>query len=291
MAGGSPPRPRGMRRIASSKGRPANPRSDMEQTLVILGAGWLVLAVVMGVLWWVQGRRGDAGVVDVAWAAGLGFLGVLCALTGQGDPGRRWILGLVAGLWGLRLSYYLLRDRVLRGGEDGRYRTLRESWGRSASGKFFVFFQAQAALDVVLAVPFAVVSNHADPLGIGDALAVALALVAIGGESIADRQLAAFRADPQNRGQVCREGLWRFSRHPNYFFEWLHWWVYVVLAVGSPLVWLTLLSPALLWFLITRVTGIPPTEAQALASRGAAYREYQRTTSAFFPWFPKVQTS
>ena len=87
--------------------------------------------------------------------------------------------------------------------------------------------------------------------------------------------------------QTCREGWWRYSRHPNYFFEWLHWWSYVALAVGASYWWLTLLSPAVMLYFLVCVTGIPPTEAQALASRGEDYRQYQRTTSVFIPWFPK----
>jgi steroid 5-alpha reductase family enzyme len=108
-------------------------------------------------------------------------------------------------------------------------------------------------------------------------------MVALTGESIADRQLARFRASPSNRGKVCREGLWRYSRHPNYFFEWFHWWAYAWLAVGSPLWWLPILGVVVMYLFLTRVTGVPPTEAQAIRSRGDAYREYQRTTNAFFP--------
>jgi steroid 5-alpha reductase family enzyme len=111
--------------------------------------------------------------------------------------------------------------------------------------------------------------------------------VAVGGETLADRQLAAWRAAPANDGRTCRSGLWRYSRHPNYFFEWLHWWTYIPLAWGSPWWWLTLLGQALMLFTLFKVTGIPHTERQALASRGEDYRAYQRSTSVFIPWFPK----
>ncbi len=124
------------------------------------------------------------------------------------------------------------------------------------------------------------------PLGLLDGIGVVVWLVGLGGEAIADRQLAAFRADPRQRGRVCQAGLWRYSRHPNYFFEWLHWWGYVALAVHSPLWWMPLAGVAAMGYTITRVTGIPPTEAQAIRSRGDAYRAYQRTTSAFVPWPP-----
>ena len=109
----------------------------------------------------------------------------------------------------------------------------------------------------------------------------------MGNTILADRRLAHFRGRPGNRGKTCREGWWHYSRHPNYFFEWLHWWSYMALAAGAPYGWVALLAPTAMFYLLFRVTGIPPTEAQALASRGDDYREYQRTTSVFFPWFPK----
>ena len=124
-----------------------------------------------------------------------------------------------------------------------------------------------------------------------DFVAIAVWVIAIAGESIADRQLDNFRNNPSNKGQVCKDGLWYYSRHPNYFFEWLHWWTYVLFAITYPLGWLSILAPALMLFFILKVTGIPPTEKQALKSRGERYREYQRTTNAFFPWFPKTQAS
>jgi len=120
-----------------------------------------------------------------------------------------------------------------------------------------------------------------------DVLAIAVWIVAIAGEGVADRQLARFRADPENRGKTCRAGLWRYSRHPNYFFEWVHWFTYVLLAFGSPYVWLTLAGPAVMLLFLYKVTGIPYTEKRALMSRGDDYRRYQETTSAFVPWFPR----
>jgi steroid 5-alpha reductase family enzyme len=115
--------------------------------------------------------------------------------------------------------------------------------------------------------------------------------VAIAGEAIADRQLARFRAHPANRGKTCRVGLWSVSRHPNYFFEWLIWCAYIPLSIGSPLFFAALLGPVLLLVFLLKVSGVPPTEAQAVSSRGEDYRRYQRTVSVFFPWFPKEDRS
>ena len=124
----------------------------------------------------------------------------------------------------------------------------------------------------------------ANPGSSSDA-AVALWAVAIVGEAAADRQLDRFKRDPANRGRLCDVGLWRYSRHPNYFFEFVIWISYALYAAGSPFGWSGIVSPALILYFLFRVTGIPLTEAQALRSRGEAYRRYQETTSVFVPWF------
>ena len=258
--------------------------------LIPLGA--LVVAAMMAALWLVQRRTRDAGIVDVGWAAGLGVLALLYAALVDGDPGRRALVAVLAATWSFRLAGYLLVDRIVGKPEDGRYQTLRARWGARAQARFFVFFQVQALVDVILSLTFLVAMRKgAAPLDALDVAGVAVWVLAVAGESVADRQLARFRADPANRGRTCRAGLWRLSRHPNYFFEWLHWWAYVVLALGAPFWWLTLVAPALMLYFLLKVTGIPATEAQALASRGDDYRDYQRTTSAFVPWFPKRQGS
>jgi steroid 5-alpha reductase family enzyme len=258
--------------------------------LTLLLVGWLVMAAVMSVLWVVQRARRDAGIVDVGWAAGLGLLAVLYAILAPGLPFRRLLVGALASAWSLRLASYILTNRVLGRPEDGRYQTLRSKWGERAQSRFFLFLQAQALVDVVFSIPFLVAMSNPRPgLGVWGVTGVLIWLVAVMGEALADRQLAAFRANVANRGRTCRVGLWRTSRHPNYFFEWLHWWSYVLLAVGSRWWALTLLGPALMLFFLFKVTGIPATEAQALASRGEDYRDYQRTTSAFVPWFLRRQ--
>jgi steroid 5-alpha reductase family enzyme len=174
--------------------------------------------------------------------------------------------------------------------EDRRYAELRERW--SASGReqlsFAVFFQAQALIAAILSVPFLLASyNEHDGLEPLEWAGAALWLVAFGGEWVADRQLAAFKANPENKGQTLRAGLWRYSRHPNYFFQWLTWVAYALIALAAPYGWLGLIAPALMLGSILFVTGIPPSEAQALRSRGDDYRRYQRETSAFVPLPPR----
>ncbi len=253
----------------------------------LLLLGWVAMAAMMAVLWLVQRARRDAGVVDVGWTAGIALLAVWYALAGAGDPLRRGLVAVMAGTWSLRLAWHLLADRIVGKPEDGRYQTLRARWGGRAQARFFVFFQLQALADVVLSVPLLVAMRGDRALGAAGLTGVAVWVAAVLGEALADAQLARFRAPPGNRGRTCRIGLWRVSRHPNYFFEWLHWWAYVLLAIGSPAWWLALIGPVFMLYFLLEVTGIPATEAHALASRGEEYRDYQRTTSAFVPWFPK----
>ena len=255
----------------------------MTETKLLL-LGWAALAPVFAALWLAQVRSRDASHVDVGWAAGLGALALACAALLPGEPARRALVGAMGAAWSLRLAAHLYFDRVRGKPEDGRYASLRASWGGDANRNFFIFFQAQGALDAVLALSFAALCARPGPLGAADAAGATVWLAAVTGETAADRQLAVFRADTANKGKTCRAGLWNLSRHPNYFFEWLHWLAYAAMA---PTDWRIWVSPALMLFFLFKVSGIPATEAQALKSRGDDYRDYQKTTSIFVPWFPR----
>jgi steroid 5-alpha reductase family enzyme len=253
----------------------------MTAPLLLLAAAGIA---VMTTLWAIQLRTRDAATADVGWAALIAGGAVALALLQDGDPTRRALVAGLAAVWALRLAVYLLRDRVLAGrGEDGRYRALREYWGERAPRNFLWVYLGQAAIATLFLVPLAA-AMRGGPLDLWAAAGVAVWAVAVVGETIADRQLARFRANPANRGAVCDAGLWRYSRHPNYFFEWVHWWAYVLIGHAAPL---TLLGPAAMLVFLFRITGIPFTERQAVKSRGDAYRAYQRTTSVFVPWPPR----
>ena len=253
------------------------------QPLLWLGA---FAVVVMTGVWLLQWRTRNAGYVDVAWALLLGSTALAFGWFSQGDVATRWTVAVLGGLWGFRLGLHLLH-RVLREPEDGRYAYLRAHW-QDRQGKFFGFFMVQALLVVLFATPMLAAAQNSTPLDIPHLVAaVSIWCLALAGESIADAQLDAFRRDPQNRGKTCRSGLWRYSRHPNYFFEWLHWFAYVVLAMGSPLFAWSWIGPVVMLVALNWLTGIPFVEAQSLRSRGDDYRDYQRTTSRFIPWIPK----
>jgi steroid 5-alpha reductase family enzyme len=236
----------------------------------------------MLVSWLYAMKIKNIGIVDVAWAGLMAAAGVFCAIMGTGSNTAKLATGLFAGLWGGRLFLSLFK-RVFSEPEDGRYQALRQTWNGSPS-KLFVFFQGQALIVVLFSIPFFAASNNQSlDYGIWLVLAILVFIVSVAGETIADEQLAAFRGNKANRGKTCRQGLWAWSRHPNYFFEWLHWFSYVLLAVGSGDFMLSLIGPVLMLLFLYRVSGIPWTEAQSIRTRGEDYIQYQKEVSAFFP--------
>lgn len=254
--------------------------------------GYLVAIAFAGTtmvaLWLVMLRTGNAGIVDVGWTFLVGGLGLYAAFVQDGWWLRRGVVGLVMTLWSARLGFYLLRDRVIGRPEDGRYADLRRAWGPAANQRFFWFFEAQAAAALFFAIPAFLAASEATPRFFWfEFAAIAMWVIGFAGESLADFQLAAFKRTAPRRGMTCQVGLWRYSRHPNYFFEWVMWVAYALLASAAPWGWLAIVCPVVLLFLLFRVTGIPATEAQALRTRGDEYRRYQETTSAFIPWRPR----
>jgi steroid 5-alpha reductase family enzyme len=258
-------------------------------SLVLFAVALGLSSLMMLGVWVMAMRIHNAGIVDIAWAFGFVPLALLYRLFSDGEPARQNLVTLMVLAWSGRLGLHLWK-RVMghHPAEDGRYAEMRRAVAGREGMAFFWFFQAQAVLLALLSIPCLLIDTDARVhFGPTDLLGPALWIVALAGEMIADRQLAAFKADPANAGKVCDAGLWHLSRHPNYFFEWLVWVALCVMALPAPWGWAALFAPALMLLLLLKVTGIPYTEQQALRTKGDAYRLYQQTTSPFFPWFPK----
>ena len=261
----------------------------IEAIAIRIAEAWLVCAVIQAVLWTIAQRTKNAGIVDVGWALSFTAVAGLFGLAPHA-PRSAWLpIAIVVIAWSTRLGCYLVWRGAATGAEEGRYVELRRRWALHASKRFFVFFQAQGALTALLStafvIPFVVVPWDN---GILRGLGFVVAATAITGEAIADAQLATFKANPQNRGKVCDVGLWQYSRHPNYFFEWCVWIGYAIYGLAFwPWGVLGVLGQGVILASIFGVTGIPPTEDQALRSKGEAYREDQKRVSRFVPLPPK----
>lgn len=233
-----------------------------------------------------------AGIVDVMWSFCILVNSVYCAvIQQQGDEWTRLLMGMIGVLWFGRLGWHLLVRYVHETKEDGRYANMRTASGKFATPVFLIFFIFQAGLALLFSLPMWWLTqiptrDWSQFHGLVLLGAAIWLLIALWGESTADRQLAQFRQSAHNHGKTMRTGLWAYSRHPNYFFEWLHWFVYPIIGIEAGLYGLWL-YPILMFLFLYYVTGIPFTEKQALLSRGDDYRLYQQQTSLFFPRSPR----
>lgn len=263
---------------------------------LILGvaiASGVIMSAVMTLAWVIQRRTGQSGWVDACWTFGVGMAGVAAGLAAsQTQVGhlRPLLVTTISAVWSLRLGLHIVA-RTRGSGDDPRYAKMREAWGHDAPRRMFQLLQIQALVSIPLILAMALAaSGDARPFGLQDILATLLVALAIGGEALADAQLRAFAKDPENRGKVCRRGLWRYSRHPNYFFEWLIWLAYPLFAIdfsgGPSWSYIALGAPLVIYWLLTRVSGIPLLEDHMVERYGDPYRDYQRTTNAFFPFPP-----
>lgn len=262
--------------------------------LSLWGAAAICLVMVMGVAWIVQHRTGQGGWADAFWSYGLGLVGVGVALIPLNDAppsARQWVTAGLIGLWGLRLGSHIAH-RAAHEVEDARYASLRRDWGSDYQTKMFGFLMLQAGAGALLVLSILMAARNPNAgLTVQDGFAILVFTAALVGESLADRQLAAFKSDPANRGRVCDTGLWAWSRHPNYFFEWLCWCAWPVFAIDFsgkwPWGWLAVTGPIYIYWLLTRVSGIPLLEAHMGRSRPEAFEAYAARTSRFFPRRPK----
>src|SRR5580658_3317447 len=253
----------------------------------------LMLSVAMALAWHVALTTGQSGRIDAIWAFATGLAAVAAAAASQGDPLRRALVCAMTAAWSLRLGLALWR-RAISGDDDPRYAALKQSWGAAAPQRLFLFLQFQAAASWPLALTAYCAAGAPRPgLDGRDGLAIALFALAFGGEAIADRQIAEFKRVPANRGRICDHGLWAWSQHPNYFFEWLTWLAYPIMAVeaGYPAGWLALAGPLVIYVLLVHVSGVPPLEAHLSRSRPAEFAAYAQNVSAFWPRPPRRSRS
>jgi steroid 5-alpha reductase family enzyme len=245
------------------------------------------LSIMMTVAWATQRVTGASGWADAIWSFAVGFGGIAASIFAHGDGSRQTAALILIAIWSLRLGGHIAK-RTAGGGEDPRYAELIEEWGASTASRLFLFLQVQAlaAFILVFAVYLAV-ANPAPFPGIFDIIAITIAIFAIGGEALADAQLARFRKSSRAKTEVCETGLWRYSRHPNYFFEWLGWcaWPFFAMDFRGQYAWgwLAILAPLLMYWLLVHVSGIPPLEEHMLRSRGEKFRALQARVNAFFP--------
>lgn len=244
----------------------------------------IFLSAAMAGAWAIQRHTGRSGWIDTIWSFAVGIGGIAAALFADGDFGRRMVVLVVIAAWSLRLGSHI-GARTHGDDEDPRYAELVAKWGKRAPLRLFMFLQIQAlaAFILVLAVYLAATNSAPFPGGL-DVIALLIAVIALAGEALSDLQLFRFRKTPQAKTEVCETGFWRYSRHPNYFFEWLFWccWLFFALS-GSAWALLALLAPMQMYWLLVHVSGIPPLEAHMLRSRGEKFRALQRRVNAFFP--------
>lgn len=258
----------------------------LDASLVLLGTA-LILITLFTLTWRLSVRLDNYSFVDVTWALSFAPVAAWLSLSGQGWLPRRLAIAVLVAAWSLRLGIYLWR-RVAshHPREDARYAVLRQKWAANPPRAFFWFFNAQAVLVWLLMLPVFLIANRPETAWSAlEVLGLAVWTLALTGEGIADAQLAAFKRTNTDPKAICQAGLWHYSRHPNYFFQSLLWWGLFLMALPAPWGWTALIAPLAMLHFLLNVTGIPLTEKLALEKRGEAFREYQRTTSAFVPWF------
>ncbi len=256
----------------------------MTEILSSLIISWAIASALMFVLWSIQLKTHNAGYIDVGWVLGIALSTLVCNFFYVGYPARKFLVMVMALTWASRLIYHLMIRLTQDTHEDRRYQHLRQSWKPLLQLKFFALYQFQALLAVILAGVFiAPLHNASTVIGPLEYVAIGLWLIGFFGESIADAQLKVFKAIPANKGKTCDVGLWYYSRHPNYFFEWVMWVAYFVFGLASPGGGYGILAPVIMLWLLLKVSGVPFAEQMALQTRGEEYRRYQQLTSMFIP--------
>lgn len=263
--------------------------TEFQPHMQLAGIATAMVLLAMGITWFVASALNNFGIVDAVWSFLFAPVAALYAVLGTGNFDRRvLVIGMVA-FWSIRLGTHLTR-RIYREHpkEDRRYAALRKEWGIRVNSRMLGFYLLQGLVIVVLSLPYLLpVFNSDSAIHPLELVGIGIFLTGLCGESLSDSQLARFKTENLAADAVCETGLWRHSRHPNYFFEWLIWIGFATFALPSPAGWLGLIAPALMLHFLLNITGIPMAEELAVARKGDAYRRYQQTTSRFIPWLRK----
>jgi steroid 5-alpha reductase family enzyme len=254
----------------------------------VLLASAAVVFALLSLLWLVSLAMRDASIVDIAWGPAFVAIAVVSYAVGRGAPARSNLLLALVAIWGLRLGGYLAWRNLGRG-EDFRYQRMRARWGaRFGWVSLFTVFLLQAFLAWIVSLPIqlAMASPRPERLGWFDAAGAAVFLIGFLFETVGDLELARFKADPQNAGKVLDSGLWAWTRHPNYFGDFLVWWGLFLIALATPSGYVALIGPMIMSWLLMKVSGVPMLE-RSLRRKRPGYDDYRRRVPAFFPRPPQ----
>ncbi len=259
----------------------------MFQFFVMLGTSLVVVETLMFVFWLLYLIRRNVSIVDIGWGIGFILAVLVDFILGDGWIWRKILILTIVSIWALRLVCHLAQ-RFLPERDDPRYRLLLEKWpfAQHPLVQIFTLFAFQGLLVTFLSLPFVLMCQNNQPFFTAyEVFGLLIWMGGIVGETIADHQLGYFKQNRIHSGEVLDQGLWKYSRHPNYFFEWVVWLGYGIMTFSSPFGWLGIMAPILMLYLLLKGSGIPLTEAYALQTKGDPYRDYQSRTSSFLPWF------
>lgn len=263
----------------------------MTSLFAMVGASFLLIMGMMVILWIYYCFNKNAGIVDLGWTACF-IVAVWSYFTlGEGYLPRKLLIALMVTLWAGRLLWYLAK-RYNAKIEDPRYTAMIQGWGKKhVDLKVLMMFLLQGLIALGLSFTFLIICMNERPTwSYWEGWGLIIWFLGTWGETVADAQKEAFRSNPANAGKTCNIGLWRYSRHPNYFFEWVIWVGFFLFALGSPFGWITIFAPAAMLYLLLYISGVPLAEEQALRTKGNEYRAYQMRTSTFVPWPPTEES-
>lgn len=257
----------------------------MVTLLQMVGASFVLVQLLMIVLWLIYYQKGNAGIADIGWCGGFLLTMIAYFFLGYGSFIKTFLLLLMVVVWSGRLGIHIFR-RYMNTEEDARYQELKKRWGEPyCDYKFLVLFVFQGVLVTLLSLPFLLVSCCPNPEWSGwEILGISLWILGVAGEYFADEQL--YQSKQSGTQSIWNKGLWRYTRHPNYFFEWVVWLGFFFYGLSSTAGIMGIISPIIMYCLLRYVSGVPLTEAHLIRTKGEEYRRYQASTSEFFPWFP-----